>query len=405
MSYPRRNASLVTSLVLAAMALPQVSTAIPYQPIPPLIPLHHTYSASGTDHFYTVNYAESYYSTQIGYTSQGIAAYVERTAQPTASPFRRYWKGAPQVEHVYLTDNYPDEQSYVLSNGYVAEGIEGYLHTQQVPGSIALYRLAKFNANTGDLVHIYVNSAQDAQNLMAQGWTYDHIAGYVQRTSTFSGIPGNGPDGFPVISGGHYMARRCGTNLGCQGEPGFRNYYVGYRSVLSSSKPVGTSRQTLSFDLWSPDYFKSTQHEHIAIGIHGQWALDFSNITGSTAHHALGIIIGESDCGLGATSVRIEAFWPTGSTVVGRCVPNALQNNVTYSFRITVSDAGDISYTVTPKGRTVPLISDSLNAAGLFSDPNYPFPSNKTGYFIVPATIANSDYTLYFTNLNVSWQP
>ncbi|WP_146209869.1 hypothetical protein [Vitiosangium sp. GDMCC 1.1324] len=383
----------------------QVSAAIPYQPIPPLTPLHHTYSASATDHFYTINYAESYYSTQIGYTPQGIAAYLERSSQPTASPFRRYWKGPPQVEHVYLTDDYPDEKSYVLSNGYVAEGIEGYLHIQQVPGSIPLYRLGKFNANTGDLVHIYTSSNWELQTLLSQGWTYDHIAGYVQLTSTFSGIPGTGPDGFPVIPGGHYMARRCGANTGCQSETGFRNYYVGYRSVLSTGKLTGTYRQIMSFDLWSPDYFTASQHEHIAIGLHGQLPLDMSNIDGSTAHHALGILIGESDCGVGATSVRVEAFWPTGNAVSGTCVPNALSNNVTYTFRITVTDAGEISYTVTPKGSTTPIISDSLKGAKLFTDPRYPFPAGKTGYFIVPATLGNADYSLYFTNFSVSWQP
>jgi hypothetical protein len=140
---------------------------------------------------------------------------VERYPQPTASPFRRYWKGPPQLEHVYLTDNYPDELSYVLNNGYVPEGIEGHLHTQQVSGSMALYRLSKFNANTGELVHTYTASAAEAQNLMAQGWGYDHIAGYVQHTSTLSGIPGSGPEGYPVIPGGHYLARRCGTNATC----------------------------------------------------------------------------------------------------------------------------------------------------------------------------------------------
>lgn len=398
------RAALAFSFVFLLGVFPQPSAATPYQPNPPLSPLFHTYNASATDHFYTLNYAESYASTQIGYTAQGIAAYLERTAQPTTSPFRRYYKGPPQVEHIYLTDNYPDELSYVLANGYVAEGIEGYLYTQQVPGSIALYRLGKFNANTGDLVHIYATSISEANNLIAQGWTYDHVAGYMARTSTFSGIPGSGPDGFPYIPGGHYMSRRCGTHTSCQSEKGFRNYYVGYKSVLSTSKPAGTTRQTLSFDLWSPDYFSSTQHEHIALGLHGEFPLNFANIESSTAHYGLGITIGET-CAPGATTVQIEAYWPTGNAVAGRCVPNALRNNQTYSFRITVTDAGMISYTVTPKGGSTPVLSDSLNGAALFTDRGYPFPSDKTGYFIIPATLGSADYTLYFTNFNVTWQP
>jgi hypothetical protein len=103
-------------------------------PFPPLGPLFHTYHPGITDNFYTLNFQQAFSSMQNGYVSKGILAYVERTPQPTASPFLRYWKGPPQREHVYLTDNYPDELSYVLNNGYVAEGNEGYLHTQQVPG-------------------------------------------------------------------------------------------------------------------------------------------------------------------------------------------------------------------------------------------------------------------------------
>ncbi len=219
------------------------------------------------------------------------------------------------------------------------------------------------------------------------------------------GLANTGPDGFPVIPGGHYVARHCGSNTRCQREPDFRNYYVGYRSVLSTPKPAGTRQQVMSFDVWSPDYFSKDQREHIAIGLHGQFPLDFSDLEGSRAHHGLGILIGESDCGLGATSVRVEAFWPTGSTVTGRCTPNVLRNNVPYGFRIAVSDSGDISYTVTDKRTGTLVLSDSLDGAKLFEDPQHEFPSQGTGYFIVPATIGNQDYTLYLTDLRVSWQP
>jgi hypothetical protein len=133
---------------------------------------------------------------------------------------------------------------------------------------------------------------------------------------------------------------------------------------MSTPKPAGTHRQTLSFDVWSPDYFSSAQYEHIAIGIHGDFPLNFSNIEASTAHDGLGILLGESGCGQGATSVMIEAFSPTFSTVTGRCTPNVLKNNVTYSFRITVSDTAEISYTVREKLTNRLVSSDSLNAAG-----------------------------------------
>jgi hypothetical protein len=400
----RTRAGLVTSLVLISTVYSQYAEATPYQPIPPLTPVFRTYNSSITDNFYTINASQSLDSIRLGYTAQGMPFYLERFPQPTTSPFLRYWKGAPQLDHVYLTNNYPDELSLVLSQGYTPEGNEGYIHTQQVPGSVALYRMSKFNGNTNDLVHYYATSSLEAQDLMAQGWNYDHIAGYVHRTLPASGIPGDGLDGFPVIPGGHYMSRRCGPNTACQSGLAFRNYYTGYLSMMSTPKPAGTRQQVMTFDLLSPDYFSTTQREHIAIGLHGQFRLDFSNIERSGPHNALGIIIGESDCGQGATSVRVEAFAPSFSTVTGRCTPNALKNNVTYSFRITVSDTGDVSYTVRDKRTNVVVSSDSLNATGLWANQKEGFPTDKTGYFIVPATLGSADYTLYFTNLRVFWQ-
>ncbi|HEX8701667.1 MAG TPA: hypothetical protein VF815_22760 [Myxococcaceae bacterium] len=218
------------------------------------------------------------------------------------------------------------------------------------------------------------------------------------------GLANIGPDGFPVIPGGHYIARHCGSNIRCQSEPDFRNYYVGYRSVLSTPKPAGARQQVMSFDMWSPDYFTMAQQEHLAIGLHGQFPLDFSDLEGSQAHHGLGILIGKSDCGQGATSVRVEAFWPTGSTVTGRCTPHVLRNNVPYGFRITVSDAGEIRYTVTDKRTGTLVLSDSLDGAQLFNHSRYPFPTHGTGYFIVPAANGNADYTMYLTDLRVSWE-
>jgi hypothetical protein len=396
--------------VLACLVVPAAALATPYNPGPFFDPLYSTYNETITDNFHTLNYSSAYTSTLNGYIFQPTLGYLERYPQPTTSPFRRYWKGPPQNEHIYLTDNYPAEISTVLANGYVYEGIEGYLYTQQVPGSTALYRLAKFNGQTGDLVHKYAKTAQEANLLISQGWTYDHIAGYVQATTVF-GSPAF-VNGYPSLPGGVWFGRRCGTRASphcllqdpSTWEANYRNNYWGYTYVPSTAKPANARRQTLTFDLWSPDYFTPGQNEHLAIGLHGSSTLNFSNIE-SSRFHGLGIIIGNTFCG--ASSVEIEAWWPVGGYVVPNCPKNAspLRNNTKYRFVITVSDTGDISYSVTPLGSSTPVIQQALSGASWFTDPAYPFPVSQTGYFLVPATTATADYTVYLSNLGVSWQP
>ena len=138
------------------------------------IPLYRWYASSTTDHFYTV----TSYGKISGFSSQGIAAYLQSGPGPSALPFRRFYKGAPQTEHFYTTD--AAEAAYVVNTlGYVEEGTgEGYLFTTPQPGTVPLYRLY-WCSPTGDCDHLYTAWSTEKDQMIALGWGYDGIVGYV----------------------------------------------------------------------------------------------------------------------------------------------------------------------------------------------------------------------------------
>lgn len=408
---PNTSATLFQkSLFAVALAsAPLSAMAVAYSPMPTFSPMYATTHTGINDNLYTMDYAEAYSSTtNHGYTGLGTAFYLERTPQTQTKPLYRYYRGAPQTEHFYFTDTYPEDRTTAINLGYAYEGIAGYLYTVQVPGSMPLHRLSKINAATQDRVHRFTVSAKEMNTLIGSGWTYDHVEGYVpQTTSYYNG--GAFISGFPYLANGHIMTRRCQQtplqNNVCTGAT-FRNGYVGYRFVDSTSRKLASqTTQVMEFDLLTPDYMTAAQNDHIAIGLHGRWNIDLANIDNvsnpARNHHALGITIGDTGCGV---TVRVEAFWPTGNNLPGCSAQGILQNNTTYHFRISVSDSGTIQYVVTRPGTSFPVASGVYNGATLFTNPLYPFPSTETGYFIVSSTTATVDYTVYMSNLSVYWQ-
>ncbi len=142
---------LMRASVLASLALATQTSAVALNPIPPLKPLYSAYSASLNDNVYTTDAGLITLLTSIGapYVNTGIVGYVEARQQPNTLPFKRYWKDTPQTDNFYTTD--ASEGQLVLQQGWQYVGTDAYLYTWQVPGSIPLYRVNRFNASTGDL--------------------------------------------------------------------------------------------------------------------------------------------------------------------------------------------------------------------------------------------------------------
>jgi acyl-CoA thioesterase I len=182
---------------------------------PTLTPLYSSNYASLTDNFYTTNPEDHSIALSIGYTDTGILAYMKKEQVLNTRPFKRFYKGAPQYEHFYTAST--SEANFVLANGWVYERVEGYIYTIRVPGSTPMYRLAYFNGSNSDLVHKYTLSYPEVQRLVAQGWGYDGIQGYVYEANTYTRVDSCG------INGGALRVMPLGDSI-TEAEVGHNSY-------------------------------------------------------------------------------------------------------------------------------------------------------------------------------------
>ncbi|KAG2133702.1 hypothetical protein DEU56DRAFT_973078 [Suillus clintonianus] len=127
------------------------------------------------DHFYTTNVTEMKNAvTNLGYNSEGDAAYVFTTEEPSTTPLYRMYN--PSVFDHFYTTSYSEVQSAAANGGYTSEGIAAYVYDINICGSIALYRLY----SSGGTDHFYTTSASEADNAVANlGYTLEGIAAYV----------------------------------------------------------------------------------------------------------------------------------------------------------------------------------------------------------------------------------
>jgi len=141
-------------------------------------PLYQTVNATVNDYFYTVLPSERDIAlNQYAYSNLGVAANMESVQIAGSLPFKRFYKWLPQTDHFYTISS--ADESYVLSNGWVFERIEGYAYPTQKPGTVPLYRLNQWFPATSDLEHFYTTSTAARDGKLQQGWASDGIVGYV----------------------------------------------------------------------------------------------------------------------------------------------------------------------------------------------------------------------------------
>lgn len=84
----------------------------------------------------------------------------------------------PQTgDHVFITDVEEGRQA-TSKYGYVAEGVCCYIATEQLSGTIPLFRLQKGN------YHRYVTRPSYRDALISDGWILESMAGYVLSSVT-----------------------------------------------------------------------------------------------------------------------------------------------------------------------------------------------------------------------------
>ncbi len=391
------------SLCLLAVSLSVLAVSA-NAAIPPLVPLYSAYNAALNDNFYTIDKtAHSDQIAEFGYSDTGVVAYLEHRPQPNTRAFKRYYKGSPQTD-TFLTTS-ASEQASVTSGGWTFEADEGFLYETQVPGSVPLYRLNKFNPTTRDQVHRYTRSSTVVANLTRGGWALDGVAGFVYATAT------------PTISNGVILGTRCTYGRCVSGSnPYYRDHYFGNRFVGSTTRPAATSSiQTLRFDLMSPDFFTDANFPvragHMSFSVRAEANLYSPNIEklcpfGSpsstcTYYKGLGFLIESgscSVCGGNPTFATQEWWWGEAPEVIE--APSfwnnqRLKNNVTYSVTLSVRDDGYMTYSV-KQGSTVVASTTRWVTA--------PIPFDRTGYWLAHVNDASRDFTVYITNLSVTWQ-
>jgi hypothetical protein len=125
------------------------------------------------DFFYALDSGQINYAFTLGYQPSTANFSVERDPSLSARPFRRFYYGAPQIEHFYtINDN---DVSIVLNFGYAPEGNEGYIYAVQKPNAVELRRWSNFNGANYDLKHFY---AKPGQYPPGPGWIYEGVVGY-----------------------------------------------------------------------------------------------------------------------------------------------------------------------------------------------------------------------------------
>lgn len=180
------SSHVIRVVLAAAVCVAAQDAAAGWSNVYPMSPLHQLHNSGLQDNLYTVSkQTVSGAMSCCQYSYVGAAAWVPLNlpTDPVSyndwlpSNFNRFWKGAPQYDHFYTT-SYSDGQA-VMNMGYQSEGNEGALFSvSHGSGFLPLYRLNRFNATTGDLIHAYTLSESERTAYQQQGWGFDGVQGY-----------------------------------------------------------------------------------------------------------------------------------------------------------------------------------------------------------------------------------
>ena len=103
------------------------------------------------------------------YVGERTPGYVFVNHQPSTV---RLWN-ASITDHFYTID--ANEKDNAIRGGYTYEGIPGYVYTDNTCGGVPLYR--SFNSTATD--HFYTGSLTEKDNAVASGWQFEFIACYI----------------------------------------------------------------------------------------------------------------------------------------------------------------------------------------------------------------------------------
>jgi hypothetical protein len=145
------------------------------------VPLYWLYNAAETDSTYTVSpERRDRLVRERGYADMGPIGYVDAVAQPRSRPLICFAIGAPKTDTSCTTSEL--EQKIARALGYDETGVEGYIPSERVAGTLVLYRVSRaYGEGNRDREHRFVVDPDELERLRKLGWTYDGSKGFVYR--------------------------------------------------------------------------------------------------------------------------------------------------------------------------------------------------------------------------------
>lgn len=102
------------------------------------------------------------------------------TQSSTAMPFYRLNKNSYHLFTLSL-----EEKDYLRTTGWTYEGVAGYLYSDEVTGTVPVYR--SYNATSSD--HFYTTDSSERDQEESNGWKYEGIAGYIYSAEVENSVP------------------------------------------------------------------------------------------------------------------------------------------------------------------------------------------------------------------------
>jgi hypothetical protein len=148
---------------------------------PARVPLYWLLNAAETDSTYTVSVERrDFLVRERGYADMGPIGYVDAVAQPRSRPLMCFHIGPPRTDTSCTTSAL--EQKIVRALGYKEIGVEGYVPTERVAGTVVLYRVSRaYGEDERDRERRFVVDSDELERLRKLGWTYDGSKGFVYR--------------------------------------------------------------------------------------------------------------------------------------------------------------------------------------------------------------------------------
>lgn len=150
--------------------LPPYFVQVSCDPVTAFTPLYRTYSIPRTDYLYTVNntlVTVAVSSPEAQYTFEGTTGLIliaqSNVTTGTLPLYALQLITGTDYDRVYTTS--ADELASFVAEGYTFVWVEGYVYSEQVCGSVPLYRV--YNAR--DTYRLYTTSQEEYETAIASG--------------------------------------------------------------------------------------------------------------------------------------------------------------------------------------------------------------------------------------------